>query len=175
MLSKTSLPLGFLFKVLGKERHQGRNTYVPHINKAPGKTDFPQSRLRPLGQPTRSSHCQRTAPTPPLLPEDSLKGFPCGSAGKESAQRGRPGFHPWVGKIPWRRERPPTPVFGLENSTDCIVCGVAKGQIRLSNFHFLSSKKSSTNYICHICTILCTNLVMKSTGQGTIIEQLNRK
>ena len=22
-----------------------------------------------------------------------------------------PGFDPWVGKIPWRRERPPTPVF----------------------------------------------------------------
>ena len=24
----------------------------------------------------------------------------------------RPGFNPWVGKIPWRRERLPTPVFG---------------------------------------------------------------
>ena len=23
----------------------------------------------------------------------------------------RPGFRPWVGKIPWRRERPPTPAF----------------------------------------------------------------
>ena len=23
----------------------------------------------------------------------------------------RPGFNPWVGKIPWRREWPPTPVF----------------------------------------------------------------
>ena len=23
----------------------------------------------------------------------------------------RPGFNPWVGKIPWRRERIPTPVF----------------------------------------------------------------
>ena len=26
-------------------------------------------------------------------------------------QCGRPGFGPWVGKIPWRRERLPTPVF----------------------------------------------------------------
>ena len=26
-------------------------------------------------------------------------------------QFGRPGFDPWVGKIPWRRERLPTPVF----------------------------------------------------------------
>ena len=24
---------------------------------------------------------------------------------------GRPGFDPWVGKIPWRREWQPTPVF----------------------------------------------------------------
>ena len=24
---------------------------------------------------------------------------------------GRPGFDPWVGKIPWRKERLPTPVF----------------------------------------------------------------
>ena len=27
------------------------------------------------------------------------------------AMRERPGFHPWVGKIPWRRERLPSPVF----------------------------------------------------------------
>ena len=26
-------------------------------------------------------------------------------------QRARPGFDPWVGKIPWKRERLPTPVF----------------------------------------------------------------
>ena len=26
-------------------------------------------------------------------------------------QCGRPGSDPWVGKIPWRRERLPTPVF----------------------------------------------------------------
>ena len=26
-------------------------------------------------------------------------------------QCGRPGFDPWVGKMPWRRERLPTPVF----------------------------------------------------------------
>ena len=38
--------------------------------------------------------------------------FPCGSAGKESAcNGGRPGFHPWVGKIPWRRKKLLTPVF----------------------------------------------------------------
>ena len=30
---------------------------------------------------------------------------------KNLLQCGRPGFDPWVGKIPWRRERLPTPVF----------------------------------------------------------------
>ena len=39
-------------------------------------------------------------------------GFHGGSAGKESTCNvGRPGFDPWVGKIPWRREQLPTPVF----------------------------------------------------------------
>ena len=37
-------------------------------------------------------------------------GFPCGSAGNDSTC-GRPGFNPCVGKIPWRREKLPTPVF----------------------------------------------------------------
>ena len=37
-------------------------------------------------------------------------GFPGGSDSKESAC-GRPGFDPWVGKIPWRRKWQPTPVF----------------------------------------------------------------
>ena len=35
-----------------------------------------------------------------------------GSDVKESAcNAGEPGFHSWVRKIPWRRERLPTPVF----------------------------------------------------------------
>ena len=39
-------------------------------------------------------------------------GFPCGSAGKRIClQWGRPGFNPWVGKSPWRREWLLIPVF----------------------------------------------------------------
>ena len=30
---------------------------------------------------------------------------------KSGCNVGRPGFNPWVGKIPWRRERLPTPIF----------------------------------------------------------------
>ena len=51
-------------------------------------------------------------------------------------ERRRPQFNPWVGKIPWRRERQPTPVFWLENSMDCIAHGVAKSRTQLSDFHF---------------------------------------
>ena len=43
---------------------------------------------------------------------DCYKGFPCNSAGKESACNvGDLGLILWIGKIPWRRERLPTLVF----------------------------------------------------------------
>ena len=42
-------------------------------------------------------------------------GFPGGTSGKETApqcrRHWRPGFNPWVGKIPWRRAWQPIPVF----------------------------------------------------------------
>ena len=43
--------------------------------------------------------------------ESGVLGFPGGLDGKESAQVRRPGFNPWAGKIPWRKEWLPTPVF----------------------------------------------------------------
>ena len=39
------------------------------------------------------------------------RAFPGGSAGRSCLRRRSPGLRPWVGKIPWRRERLPTPVF----------------------------------------------------------------
>ena len=65
--------------------------------------------------------------------------FPCGSTGKESTQYGRPGFNPWVGKIPWRRERLLTPVFwpgefhGLYGPW-----GHKESDAQQSDFHFTS-------------------------------------
>ena len=40
-----------------------------------------------------------------------LRGFPGGSDGRIHLQFRRPGFGPWVGKIPWRRAWQPTLVF----------------------------------------------------------------
>ena len=50
---------------------------------------------------------------------------------KNHLQCRRPGFNPWLGKIPWRREQLPT--TGLENRP-------AKSWTRLSDFHFLFKK-----------------------------------
>ena len=42
----------------------------------------------------------------------SILGLPCWLSWKRiRLQCGRSGFDPWVEKIPWRRERLPTPVF----------------------------------------------------------------
>ena len=103
---------------------------------------------------------------------------------KNPLQCRRPQFDSWVGKIHWRRDRLPIPVFlgfpvvqlvkdppamwetcvrslgwedplekgvyplqyaGLENSTNCIVHGVAKSWTPLSNFHF-----TTLEYKCKI-------------------------
>ena len=46
---------------------------------------------------------------------------------KNPPQCGRPGFSPWVGEIPWRKEQPPTPLFwSREFHRLYIVHGVTK-------------------------------------------------
>ena len=84
------------------------------------------------------SHQGRSLCLDQLYSQQPRGGFPCGSAGKESAHsvRSRLGFDPWVGEIPWRREGYPLQYSGLENSMDCIVHGVSKSWTQLSNFHF---------------------------------------
>ena len=49
---------------------------------------------------------------------------------------GRPGFDPWVGKIPWRRERLPTPVFWPGEFHGLCSPWCLKESDRLSDFHF---------------------------------------
>ena len=84
------------------------------------------------------------------LPTPVFLGFPCGSAGKESACNvGRPGFDPWAGKILWRRERPPTPVswpgefHGLNRPWG------RKESAGLSDFHFYSFTFGSNWWCCY--------------------------
>ena len=83
--------------------------------KSQGKKGFPDSSVGKesacnAGNPgsipgSGRSTGEGTATTQPVF-----LGFPDGSAGRIHLQCERPGFHLWVGKIPWRRKRLPTPV-----------------------------------------------------------------
>ena len=66
-------------------------------------------------------------------------GFPCGSAGKESAcNAGDLGLIPGLGRSTGEGKGYPLQYSGLEKSMDYTVLGVAKSRTRLSNFHFHS-------------------------------------
>ena len=63
------------------------------------------------------------------LPTPVFSGFPCGSAGKESAcNAGDLGFIPGLGRFPGKGKGYPLQYSGLENSRDYTVYGVAKSQ-----------------------------------------------
>ena len=64
-------------------------------------------------------------------------GFPCGSAGKESACNvGDLGSIPGLGTSPGEGKGYPLQYSSLENSMGCIVHGVANSRTWLSNLHF---------------------------------------
>ena len=67
------------------------------------------------------------------LPNPVFLGFPCGSAGKESA-RNAGGLIPGLGRSPGKGKGYPLQYSGLENSMDYIVHGVAKSQTQLNDF-----------------------------------------
>ena len=70
------------------------------------------------------------------LPTPVLLGFPCGSAGKESAcSVGDLGSIPGLGRSPGEEKGYPFQYSDLENSMDCIVHGIAKSWTRLSDLH----------------------------------------
>ena len=73
------------------------------------------------------------------LPTPVYLGFPCGSAGKESACNvGDLGLIPGLGRFSGEGKGYLFKYSGLETSMDCIVHSVAKSWTRLSNFHFVS-------------------------------------
>ena len=68
------------------------------------------------------------------------KGFPCGSAGKESACNVEDlGLIPGLGRSPGEGKGYPFQYSCLENSMDYTVHGVTKSQTRLSDFHISQS------------------------------------
>ena len=71
-----------------------------------------------------------------LLLTPVFLGFPCDPAGKESTCNADLGSIPGLGRSPGEENGYPLQYSGLENSMDCIVHGVTKSWIRLSDFHF---------------------------------------
>ena len=68
----------------------------------------------------------------------SILGFPCGSAGKESAcNAGDLGAIPWLGRSLGDGRGYPLQHSGLENSRELYSPWVSKNRTRLSDFHFL--------------------------------------
>ena len=73
-----------------------------------------------------------------LISGQNILGFPCGSAGKESAYNaGDLGSIPGLGRSPGEGKGYPLQYSGLQNSMACIVPRVVKSQTRLSDFHLL--------------------------------------
>ena len=76
------------------------------------------------------------------LPTPVFLGFPCGSAGKESACNVEDlGSTPGLGRSPGEGKDYPLQYSGLENAMHCIVHEVAKSRTRLSNFHRVNLTK----------------------------------
>ena len=77
-------------------------------------------------------------------PVQLFLGFPCGSAGKESSCNvGDLGFIPGCGRSCGEGNGYPLQYPGLENSSVCVVHGVAKSETQLSDFHFQLSAKQN--------------------------------
>ena len=80
----------------------------------------------------------------------SGRGFPVGSDSKECLQCQRPGFNPWVGKIPWRGEWLPTPIF---------LPGEFHGQRRLVGYGSWTHKEPDTTKHLTLSLCLLRNIV----------------
>ena len=91
----------------------------------------------------------------------SRLGFPCGSAGKESAcNEGDLGSIPGLGRSPREGKGYPLQYSGLENYIGCVVHGVAKSWTQLSKHikkqrhHFATKGPSSQSFgfsSTHVC------------------------
>ena len=68
------------------------------------------------------------------------RGFPDAQLLKNLPAMWRPGFDPWVGKIPWRRESLPTPVF-WPGEFHGEVHGITKSLTRMNDFHTHFARK----------------------------------
>ena len=92
-------------------------------------------------------------------------GFPGGSAGKESSWNAEDlDSIPGLGRSPGEGNGYPPQYFGLENSMDCIVHGVAKSWTWLSNFHSVNIFFTSCTWFLAITVIDINKFLPFSIG-----------
>ena len=104
---------------------RGHSLIAQLVKNLPAKHKTP---VRLQGQEDPLEKGQATTP--------GLLGFPCGSAGKESACNvGYLGLIPGLERSPGEGKGYPLQYSGLENSMDYTVHGVTKSQTRLNDFH----------------------------------------
>ena len=134
---KSKKPLGHLFSIITNPliSPSGSTSLVAQLVKNPPVIRRPQF----------NSWVRKIRWTRDRLSTPVFLGFPCGSAGKESARNSRDlGSIPGLGKSPGEGKGCPLQYSGLENSMDCTVHRVAKSWTQLSDFHFLSGSTIKT-------------------------------
>ena len=111
------------------------HTSVSHHEQSPSQRSEAPG-FSPLLSKISSAHPLHW-PCAPLKLLSFLLGFPCGSAGKESACNAKDlDLIPGLGRSPGEGKGYPLQYSSLKNSMDCIVQGVSKCQTRLNDFHF---------------------------------------
>ena len=134
---KSKKPLGHLFSIITNPliSPSGSTSLVAQLVK----------NLPVIRRPQFNSWVRKIRWTRDRLSTPVFLGFPCGSAGKESARNSRDlGSIPGLGKSPGEGKGCPLQYSGLENSMDCTVHRVAKSWTQLSDFHFLSGSTIKT-------------------------------
>ena len=134
---KSKKPLGHLFSIITN----------PLISPSDSTSLVAQLVKNPpvIRRPQFNSWVRKILWTRDRLSTPVFLGFPCGSAGKESAHNARDlGSIPGLGKSPGEWKGCPLQYSGLENSMDCTVHRVAKSRTQLSDFHFLSGSTIKT-------------------------------
>ena len=117
-------------------------TFVKHLVSSLGFSDSSVGKefACNAGDPGSSPWLERSAGEEIGYPLQDFWASFNGSAGKESAcSVGDLGLIPGLGRSPGEGKCYPLQYSGLENSMDCIVCGVTKSWTQLSNFHSLTS------------------------------------
>ena len=83
---------------------------------------------------------------------------------------------PGLGRSPREGRGYPLQYFGLENSMDCIVHGVAKSWTPLSDFHFHFHHILALEQLCEVskaCTVITPNLLIGGKQEISSLSTLN--